>query len=186
MINIIVGKPGTGKTYSLVRRALYFIKRGRNVYSNFYMDFSRYYPNGKEPISWGHVYYWKNVRDLMAIKSGEIFIDEAQIYLNSRDWKSLPSELMYKLQQHRKQGLNIWGAVQNVKRIDTVCRELVNSIFELRRVSYLFVQQEFDIEDIDKTKRHCYSRKFFLFDKKLASCYDTLYEISQAERFPKL
>lgn len=131
MINIITGKPGMGKTYALVKIALRALKNGRDVYSNFHIDFTSL--NLKSKNSLGKLYFWKDVSDLMSIRHGEILMDEAQIYLNSRKWSSLPPELMYKLQQHRKQGLNIWGAVQNIKRIDTVCRELVNSVFVVKR-----------------------------------------------------
>ncbi|MEI7615584.1 MAG: zonular occludens toxin domain-containing protein, partial [Actinomycetota bacterium] len=168
--------PGMGKTYSLVRLAYKLINEGRNIYSNFHIDFS------SMPLKEGHgeVFYWENINDIIPIKSGEIIIDECQIYMNSRNWKNLPPSVQYKLQQHRKQGLNIHGAVQNVKRIDSVARELVNSIFECKRkLGKLFVVKEFDIEDIDKEKRSSYSTQLYWLDKKLASCYDTLQEIRQ-------
>lgn len=178
MINIITGKPGMGKTYTLVRIALKSIKQGRNVYSNFHIDLNKFYPKyPKQTVKWGTIYFWKNVEDLMTIRSGDILMDEAQIYLNSRKWQLLPPELMYKLQQHRKQGLNIYGAVQNLKRIDTVCRELVNSVFVVKRIHNIFIMNEYDVEDIDKVKRDSYSFKLFFLSKRLASCYDTLQEI---------
>lgn len=179
MISIYVGKPGMGKTYSLVRLAYQFINEGRDVYSNFHLDFS------DMPLKEGHgkVFYWQNLLELVPVKQGEIFIDECQIYMNSRDWKSLPPAFQYKLQQHRKHGVNIHGAVQNVKRIDSVARELVNSIFVCRKLmNRMFILREYDIEDVDKEKRSSYSTQFFFLNKKLASCYDTLQEISQKIR----
>ena len=74
--------------------------------------------------------------------------------------------------------LNIWGAVQNVKRIDTVVRELVNNIYALKKVGPLFRACLYDIEDIDKEKRKPYKVNLFLFDKNLAKCYDTFQEIT--------
>jgi len=176
MINVYVGKPGTGKTYSLVHLALGYLRLGRNVYSNFYMDFSKY--EEKEDLK-GNLFFWTDLSEIIPIKSGEIIIDECQIYMNSRDWKAMPKDLQYKMQQHRKQGLNIHGAVQNVKRIDTVVRELVNSIFQVKKIGKVVMLREYDIEDIDKEKRMCYSTRFIVFSKKLASCYDTLQEIGQ-------
>jgi len=165
-----------GKTYSLVRLAYKFINEGRDVWSNFHMDFS------SMPLKENHgtVHYWSNLMELVPVKKGEIFIDECQIYMNSRDWKTLPQAFQYKLQQHRKHGVNIHGAVQNVRRIDSVARELVNSIFVCKRtLGRLFILREYDIEDVDKEKRSSYSTQFYFLDKKLASCYDTLQEISQ-------
>jgi len=178
MINIYVGKPGMGKTYALVRLAYKLINQGRNVYSNFHIDFS------DMPLSENHgeLFFWNNIEDIVPVRTGEILIDECQIYMNSRDWKVLPKSVQYKLQQHRKQGLNIHGAVQNVRRIDSVARELVNSIFQVsKHFGRVFVAREYDIEDIDKEKRSSYSVSVYFFSKKLAKCYDTLQEIKQDE-----
>jgi len=214
MINIVVGKPGSGKTYYLVRKAYRFLRQGRDVYSNFFIDFKSYdEETRKKPFNRcldrfynlplvrdiraklfhnknrkvGKLYFWNELEDLLEIRGGEILIDECQIYFNSRSWKKLPFRLQYKLQQHRKHirkngdgsfmALNIWGAVQNVKRIDTVVRELVNNIYSLKKVGPLFRACLYDIEDIDKEKRKPYKINLFLFSKKLAACYDTFQEI---------
>lgn len=214
MINIVVGKPGSGKTYYLVRKAHRFLRQGRDVYSNFFIDFKSYdEETRKKPLNrWldsfcslpfvrdiraklfhnknrqpGKLYFWNELEDLLEIRGGEILIDECQIYFNSRSWKKLPFRLQYKLQQHRKHirkngdgsfmALNIWGAVQNVKRIDTVVRELVNNIYSLKKIGLLFRACLYDIEDIDKEKRKPYKISLFLFSKKLAACYDTFQEI---------
>ena len=136
----------------------------------------------------GKLYFWNELEDLLEIRGGEILIDECQIYFNSRSWKKLPFRLQYKLQQHRKHirkngdgsfmALNIWGAVQNVKRIDTVVRELVNNIYSLKKVGPLFRACLYDIEDIDKERRKPYKISLFIFSKKLAACYDTFQEIA--------
>lgn len=168
-----------GKTYALVRLAYKLINEGRDIYSNFHIDFS------SMPLKQGHgsLYYWDDILDIVPVKSGEIIIDECQIYMNSRKWKDLPLAVQYKLQQHRKQGLNIHGAVQNVKRIDSVARELVNSIFECKKVLHrFFIVREYDIEDIDKQSRSSYSTQMYFFNMKLAKCYDTLQEIRQELR----
>ena len=174
MINIYVGKPGMGKTYALTCLAYKLLNEGRDIYSNFWMDFE----NMPLTSNAGRVYFWFNLFDIVPVKAGEIFMDECQIYMNSREWKSMPKYFQYKLQQHRKHGVNIHGAVQNFKRIDGVARELVNSIFELKRIFKFFVMKEFDIDDIDKAKRQNLSLKFFFLNKKIADCYDTMREIA--------
>jgi Zonular occludens toxin (Zot). len=165
-----------GKTYALVRLAYKLLNSGRDVYSNFFIDFS----SMKLKEGHGKLRFWRDIEDLIPIRRGEILIDECQIYMNSRDWKTLPKEFQYKLQQHRKQGVNIHGAVQNVRRIDSVARELVNSIFEVSfHFGRIFIVREYDIEDIDKQKRSSYSVAVYFLNKKLASCYDTLQEIQR-------
>jgi len=215
MINVVVGKPGAGKTYYLVKKARKFLRQGRDVYSNFYINFDAYDKETRNSLGdrllafclrlrsfrylhakllsqkdkrRGRLYFWNELDELLDIRGGEILIDECQIYFNSRAWKRLPFRLQYKLQQHRKHirkntdgsymALNIWGAVQNVKRIDTVVRELVNNIYSLKKIGPLFISRLYDIEDIDKEKRKAYRINFFLFNKKLAACYDTFQEIA--------
>lgn len=171
-----------GKTYALVRLAFKLLNAGRDVYSNFYIDFS----SMKLKKGHGQLRYWQNIEEIVPIRAGEILIDECQIYMNSRDWKTLPKSVQYKLQQHRKQGLNIHGAVQNVRRIDSVARELVNSIFQVsKHLGHIFIAREYDIEDVDKEKRSSYSTSIYFFSKKLAKCYDTLQEIQQGEHINK-
>jgi len=174
MINLYVGRPGFGKTYALVRMAYKKINEGRDIHANFWLDFS----SMKLKEGHGKVHFWKTLDDLIEIRHGEILMDEAQIYMNSREYTKLPKEMQYKMQQHRKQGLNLHMAVQNAKRIDTIARELVNSVFELANFRLFFTMKEYDIEDIDKAKRKSKSFTMYFFNKKLAKCYDTLQEIA--------
>jgi len=174
MINIITGKPGSGKTYFLVYQAYKSLLAGRDVYSNFHLDFSKH-KNFKKMT--GKIFYWHKISDLNDLRSGDILMDEAQIYMNSRKWKDLDERFQYKLQQHRKHGLNIWGTAQNVKRIDCVARELVNSIFVVKKCGRIFVVNEFDIEEIDKAKRQSYGVKFLFLRRGFYACYDTLQEV---------
>ncbi|MEI7498702.1 MAG: zonular occludens toxin domain-containing protein [Candidatus Falkowbacteria bacterium] len=212
MINIITGKPGTSKTYNLVRLSWKFLNQGKDVYSNFYINFdelikrqerSRLYRTKRliqeyfyyecnlkwfMPVKRGELYFWEKLDDLINIRGGEILIDECQIYFNNRAWKDLPMRLQYKFQQHRKHikrdehgkiiGLNIWGAVQNVKRIDLIVRELVNSVYVVKKLGRIILLKQYDIEDIDKEKRYCYSNTFCWFKLRLANSYDTFQEIT--------
>jgi len=144
MISIFTGRPGTGKTYSLVRFAyLKILKEQADIYSNFHIDFSDLEKRDKvKPDTYNsHLHFWTKLVDFVKIKQGIILIDEAQIYFNSRKWQKFPEEVQYKFQQHRKggrkfndHGLDIVGAVQNVKRIDTVVRELVNTVLDVRKI----------------------------------------------------
>lgn len=212
MINIITGKPGTSKTYNLVRLAWKFINQGKDVYSNFYINFGAFEAkrnkskihrikiwlkkrlfkitklNIFKPAEKGKLYFWEKLDDLINIRGGEILIDECQIYFNNRAWKDLPLKLQYKFQQHRKHikrdengkiiGLNIWGAVQNVKRIDLIVRELVNSVFVVKKLGRMILLKQYDIEDIDKERRYCYSNTLCWFNYDLANSYDTFQEIA--------
>lgn len=212
MINIITGKPGTSKTYNLVRLAWKFLNQGKDVYSNFYINFDELARKREKsklhrlkksikqklfdltgwkifcPIKLGELHFWEKLDDLIDIRGGEILIDECQIYFNNRSWKDLPLRLQYKFQQHRKHikrdengkiiGLNIWGAVQNVKRIDLIVRELVNSVYVVKKVGRLILLKQYDIEEIDKDKKYCYSNTLCWFRYSIADSYDTFQEIT--------
>jgi len=201
MIYCLVGRPGTGKTYSLVHLAWKQICYGRDVYANFFIDFTTLKQRRNARIlffykivskigfrkqffwlytkltTYGQVKFWKKLSDFTGLQKGIILMDEAQIYINAREYKSLDTSVQYKFQQHRKHGLDLYLAVQNVKRIDVVARELVNAVFEFKRIGKLFFMQEFDIEEIDKAKRTPYKLKFFFFSKAIAKCYNTMQEI---------
>lgn len=186
MINIVVGKPGMGKTYYLVKIAWHFIKKGVDVHSNFYINFDKLIAKDKlrhPKRVYGQIIFWEKLDELIDIRGGIILIDECQIYFNSRQWKNLPPKLQYKFQQHRKhigkngQGLDIWGAVQNVKRIDTVVRELVNTVHYCKKFGPFFRVSKFDIEEIDNVTKKSKGTKIFFLDKSIANSYDTYQEI---------
>jgi zona occludens toxin (predicted ATPase) len=179
-INIITGRPGSGKTYILTAKALEWLKRGYNIWSNYKININA--PN---------LHFYSKVRELVSIKDGIILMDEGQIYFNARNWEALDEKLQYKLQQHRKHGLDIWATVQNIKRLDVIMRELVNRYYECKKIIGtgesakkpwgIFVMREFDIKDAEKPdeKRERYSREFFLLKKEIYDSYDTLAEVGR-------
>ena len=165
-VHIITGLPGSGKTYFLVTKALKFLAEGRVVYSNFWIDWSG-----------SGLVYWEKVQELQNVKDGVIIMDEAQIYFNARKWDFLDEKLKYKLQQHRKDGLDVGGSVQNIKRLDVVMRELVSHYYEVKRIGSLCWLRRFHIYDSEKMKREKLDSKWFILRKKFFQKYDTLKKI---------
>lgn len=104
-------------------------------------------------------------------------MDEAQIYLNARRWKDLPEEWEYKLQQHRKEGLHIFGSVQDLKRADTVLRELVGEYYECHKIFGIILVHEYNIKDAGLKKRKSLWTSVYLLRKKFYQSYDTLEKI---------
>jgi len=182
MINIITGRPGSGKTYALTRIALDELKKGKQVYSNYF-------------IRWegDNLHPWKNSAELSAIKQGVIIMDEAQIYFNSRKWDSLDENLQYKLQQHRKDGLDIWGTVQHESRLDVVMRELVSRFFRCSKLIGsgegsktpwgVIKMLEYNPEDMQKKAKEGIDRKWFFIKKEFCDAYDTLEKISDKKTY---
>jgi len=190
-ITMHTGRPGTGKTFNLVKDALKLLRNGEIVYSNF-----KIYWNGhkeertrfKKFLVWikikkewkdypaSNLRYWKKLEDLYRIEEGTILIDEAHVYMNSRRWKDLPEEMEKKLAQHRKDGLHIIGTVQSVNRLDTIFRELIDFWYVYDNSWFFFVRWEFNLDD-DKQKRFPLSRRYIFKRKKIYESYDTLEKI---------
>jgi len=165
MIYLFVGKPGSGKTYTLVYYCYKFFKEGKKIYSNFFIDLPG-------------VIYFKNFQDILDVENAVILIDEAQIYLNSRKWDILPEDFQYKLQQHRKDGIDIYATTQHESRLDTIFREIVGRFFVVHNFFNLFFWlTEFSPNEMKRNLKTIESVRIIPFKKKIASLYDTLKKI---------
>ena len=182
-INIITGRPGSGKTYILANLGMKFLQQGKKVYANFKLNYE-----GKNLI------YWTKPSELTKIEQGIILMDEAQIYFNSRKWEDLDEQLQYKLQQHRKDGLDIWGTTQHEARIDVLMRELVSSFFVCKKIFGskegakkpwgLILMSHYYPEEMKSIKK---SNSFFDIDfiwiqKKVCNFYNTKEKIRPEEK----
>lgn len=180
-IHVLTGRPGEGKTYLLTKKAIEFLKEGREVWSNYWIK-----PTDRNLQ--GKIHYYEKVNQLVSVENGVILMDEGHIYFNARNWEKLDEKFQYKLQQHRKDGLDIWCTAQNVKRLDVIMRELVSNYYECKKVFALklgrkeiglFVRREFDMEDSEKPdeNRHCWGTEWHWLDPKVYKAFDTLQKI---------
>jgi hypothetical protein len=188
MITIITGKPGAGKTLFMTYRALDMFLKGYDVYANWKLDFSPYVEKKKklDKDKLGKVYFWSEIPELLSIKGGQIFIDEAQGYFDSREWQNMPPSAKQKFSAHRhdvktdKDGntipLDIWAGVQHTSNIDKRIRDLGQHFAEVRNVfRKVFMVSYFELQDLkdDNVRRQAVKRRFFLFNKLKANCYNT-------------
>lgn len=182
-VNLIVGKPGAGKTYFLTKIALAAVLAGRDVYTNYPIDVTqnvsvlRALRKNKDL---GSVYYWRTYNDFINIKSGVVLCDEAYTLFGSKDWQSLPMEVLSKFFQHRKDGVDIWACSQRQKSINANLRDIATSVYRVKKlrlpfVKFLFYVACLDADDVmaDRAKPSCYGRSFFFFNKQVAFVYDT-------------
>lgn len=189
MITIVTGTPGAGKTYFLTKLGLKYLLKGHDVYFNYFVDYEPYLKNKNVDFNKiGRVFYWDSIEELCQIKGGQVFIDEAQGYFDSREWQNLPPVMKQKFSVHRHEikrdetgrifPLDIWAGVQNVSNIDKWIRDRGQEFVEVRNLfGLLFVAQWFDLKELkDETiqrNRKALDRMYWLFSKKLAKCYDT-------------
>lgn len=187
MINIITGKPGAGKTLFMTYQALTMIRKGYNVYANWKLDFTDYIDKKKlDRSKLGNVYFWSEIPELLHIKGGQIFIDEAQCYFDSREWQEMPPSAKQKFSAHRHDvkknndgeiiPLDIWAGVQHTSNIDKRIRDLGQNFIEVKNIfRRVFMVSHFELHDLkdDTVKRKAIKRRFFLFNKSKADCYNT-------------
>lgn len=187
MITIITGKPGAGKTLFMTYTALDKFMNGYDVYANWKLDFTGYVKKKKiKPEKLGRVFFWSEIPELLTIKGGQIFIDEAQGYFDSREWQEMPPSAKQKFSAHRHDvktdangkiiPLDVWAGVQHMSNIDKRIRDLGQNYAEVRNIlRRFFMVSFFELRDLkdDTTKRKAIKRRFFMLRKLKADCYNT-------------
>jgi len=187
MIYAITGKPGTGKSYLLVRMTKWYLEHGVNVYSNIKIDERKlklkpFKPLFRKTKTLGKCFYWQSLSDFRYINNGIVVLDEAGAYFEPREWSKFSIEDRVKFQQHRKQALDILLSVQNFARVDAIIRQLTNSVYECHRLGKLFWYSEYVPEEVALKKRKRLSRKLYWFDMSVAQAYDTLATVNLREQ----
>ncbi len=183
MIYCVTGKPGSGKTYALVRLCKEFLESGIDVYSNIPIDIAKLDLKPKIRLfkknkNLGICYFWENLKEFRYINNGVILIDEAGAYFEAREWNNFSSYDRIKFQQHRKQKLDIYLAVQNFNRLDTTIRQLSNIVITTTKIGKLLINTYLLPEEYNLKNSKTLERKFYLFDKKIASAYNTYLQIN--------
>jgi len=166
MITAVEGRPGMGKSVYLVGIAFEKLRHNYYVFSNIEIAV---------PPRLRHRYeYYQSFDDLLPVRLKAILLedpecrgiiiimDEMQVYLSSRNWDKLDQKFQLLLQQHRKRGIDIFGATQSIKRADVVFRELVQRFYRIGKiVSFkihgngfgFFYLREYDPDSIESQSR---------------------------------
>lgn len=119
-INLITGRPGSGKTFCATQLILHYLSYGHDVYTNIDLKFE-----GKiAHLAPGYNRVHRR-EEILLLRKGIIILDEGQIWFNSRNWAAMSEDMQMKFQQHRHDDLHVWILTQNAKRIDLVVRELI-------------------------------------------------------------
>lgn len=174
MIEGYVGRPGSGKSYTLTARAIEEAESGRQVFANYGLR----HPN-VERIS---------VEDLVDpdMPPGLVVLDEAHLWFPARLAMKLPPSLLMRWSQTRKAGWDILWSAQHPKRIDSIIRDNSNLLWHCRawkgffssEVSY-FSATAYEPEEYRRAKKHI-MRTTRRFSPKVAAYYDTLETLSIA------
>jgi len=126
MFNLYVGGVGSGKSIAMIHDAAKHW--GHNVYTHKSMplDFSRLAPNK-------HVIEWEDLDDLRDAKCGIVLLDEADMFINSRNFATLNDVIRRKFKEHRKDHVDFVGTTQHVSFVDKVARIFIDEARLIRR-----------------------------------------------------
>ena len=165
MIEGYVGRPGSGKSYTLTANALEHAERGRLVFTNYALSHPNVYVFGPT--------------DLLDLPPGLIIIDEAHLWFPARQALKLPPSWLAMLSQTRKRGWDLIWAAQHEKRVDSVLRD-VSAWMWLCTASWpwngrplVFSQACYEPEQFRHRQHRLYSRHR-LFSQKVADAYNTM------------
>jgi len=100
IIYIFFGKMGSGKTTNAVKQILDFRSKGKTVWVNFPIKELPVWKSKK--VEEPKVYYEDDPEGILCMRDGLYVIDEAYLYLNSRDWQNLSKKVFTAFTHVRK------------------------------------------------------------------------------------
>jgi hypothetical protein len=162
MIRAYFGLPGAGKTYMMTQHAQKLCK-GRDVYTNY--DILA--PGAK------NIFKMDNPMDFLGAENGLVLIDEAGLWLPSFIWRSIPTQMIWKIAQTRKFGIDLLYTAQDPARVVKPLREITFESVYVKRF-FKFVSMEY----VSGIKGKPISREFSIINPKgTGSLYDSLQKV---------
>lgn len=196
MIMLYSGTPGSGKSLHMAERIFTYLWLGKPVIGNFYFNDS-FVKHRKRDYS--YIPNWELSPDVLMdyslkyqqetgkhIKEGtiKVFIDEAQLLFNSRDYSMKGRrEWLQFFTLHRHYGIDIILACQFDRMLDRQIRCLIEYEFIHRKISnfgwkgkllnFLMGGKMFACSKLWYPMKEHVGGEFFRFKKKYSRCYDT-------------
>lgn len=174
MIEGYVGRPGSGKTYTLTERALRERAKGRQVFANYAIR--------------GCFTFTPD--QLLDLPPGLVVIDEAHLWFPARGSLNLPPSWLAGMSQTRKNGWDLMWAAQHEGRVDRVVRDISSWMWLcsawLRTGGHptLFRASSFEPEFFRRPKHKMTTTTRF-FSQKTADSYDTFEKLIGARHAQK-
>lgn len=174
MIYFYVGNMGSGKSYSAVSQAIKYLKKGKKVWVNFFMDIRETYPD----LNPDNLMYFMDVDDLAYMRDGLMIVDEAHQLLNARKWQEFSSVTQGYITESRKLGVDIIFICQSFKFLESSIRDVSSEIVFHKKFLNMFFQHSCSRSDINAAGQISAKGVSFpsisFFNKKVASSYDSL------------
>lgn len=163
MVEGYVGRPGSGKSYSMISRALREAKRKGHkaeLFSNIPLVGVRYT-------------LIESFDELDGCTSGTVLLDELGLWMSSRDSMKLPAGVRAFLAQHRKLGLDLYWTAQHENRVDTIIRELTSILWKCSKWPFGIVMR--GIDPFDPEQKYGFKRE--KWSPEVFAAYDTAWMI---------
>lgn len=196
MVSLYSGTPGSGKSLHMAERISTYLFLGKPVIGNFFFNSSGlrfkktefiYMPNWElspQRLIDFSLLYWGSKRTRPKEGGIKVFIDEAQLIFNSRDYSSPDrKEWLQFFTLHRHYGIDIILACQFDRMLDRQIRCLIEYEYIHRKVSnfgwkgkmlnFLMGGRMFACSRLWYPLKEKIGGEFFRFKKKYARCYDT-------------
>jgi len=125
---LILGRRGKGKTLYASYLGLKRMRAGERVYCNYGLVDHR---NGKRA---GRIY---TLLDTLDLNDCTVIIDEANAFAPSREWQSIPPQVISEWQESRKSRVDFIFTAQHETRVDVIIRELVDYLLRMERIPLL-------------------------------------------------
>jgi len=167
-----IGRPGSGKSYTLTARALELANRGRTVFTNYDVV----HPN---------IFRFREDQ-LLDLPPGVIVIDEAHLWFPARQALKLPPSWLAMMSQTRKSGWDLMWCAQHEARVDSALRHvsswmwLCSSWFQTQGHPLLFKAESFEPEYFRRPKMRMTTR-WRVFNTEVAAAYDTYERLTVAK-----
>lgn len=126
MINLVIGRQGSGKTLLLVKKAEEYFNSGRKVYSNVHLNFPY------SPIDYNDIVNCE-------YENAIIILDEIHLLLPARNSMSKRNREICDsfLSMVRKKGLVIYGSTQTERKVDIRFREEADFIYRCTKYAFI-------------------------------------------------
>ena len=172
MIEALIGRPGSGKSYELTRRVLEAADRDRLVFTNYAVK----HPN----------VFMFTPDQLLDLPPGLIVIDEAHLWFPARMSLKLPMSWLAGMSQTRKKGWDLLMAAQHESRLDRAVRDvcswmwLCSAWFSHNGHPVMFTASSWEPEFFRREQKR-FTRKVSFFSRRVAESYNTFESLAQAE-----
>jgi hypothetical protein len=171
-----IGRPGSGKTYTLTERVIRSAKKGVPVFTNY-------------PVAYPGVFMFRPDQ-LLELPPGLIVIDEAHLWFPARLALKLPPSWLAMLSQTRKNGWDLLWSAQHEKRVDVILRDVSNlqwlckAWFEWGGHPLVFTAASYEPETFRKPKSEM-TRTVRFFSRTVSDAYDTMGRLDVAQHVLK-